>query len=500
MPIRALVVGLCGGWYAIRVGDASGVPARWGDKLKALELLMKHLGLAVPETHQHIHQHVHFTMEQLQRMAVDDAFKEPDHPFRIAIVCAMWLTGFDVPSLSTLYLDKPLKAHTLMQAIARANRVYAGKTNGLVVDYCGILKHLRKALATFAGTGPDGSGGETDPTTPDEELLNHLAEAIALVCDFLDEQGASLPAVIQGTGFARNAAIVACKEAANQNDETRKRFEVMCREVFKRFKACVNKPAVNAHRAKRDAINVVYKSLQQDREKADISDIIRALQEIVDKGIKVRPDGTRDTTEPYDISRIDFERLKQEFEKSPSKNSTVQSLKESVDKKLRRLLAQNPLRTDFQEHYERLVADYNRDKDQVSIEQTFEALLKLVKELDEEERRALREGLTEESLALFDLLQKDGLNASEIKRVKAVASDLLSILKAEKLRIDQWREKEATRDAVKVEIQNFLWSDETGLPATYNDQEVTELTDEIFQHIYQAYPGASSPYYEAAIA
>ena len=73
----------------------------------------------------------------LQRMAVDDAFKEQEHPFRIAVVCAMWLTGFDVPSLSTLYLDKPLKAHTLMQAIARANRVNEGKNNGLIVDYCG---------------------------------------------------------------------------------------------------------------------------------------------------------------------------------------------------------------------------------------------------------------------------------------------------------------------------------------------------------------------------
>ena len=128
----------------------------------------------------------------IQRMAVDDAFKEQEHPFRIAVVCAMWLTGFDVPSLATLYyLDKPLKAHTLMQAIARANRVNEGKNNGLIVDYCGILKHLRKALATFAGTQPDGSGGKgIDPARPDEELLADLAEAIAMVRSFLDDGGA----------------------------------------------------------------------------------------------------------------------------------------------------------------------------------------------------------------------------------------------------------------------------------------------------------------------
>ena len=155
----------------------------------------------------------------MQRMAIDDAFKAEAHPFRIAIVCAMWLTGFDVPSLSTLYLDKPLKAHTLMQAIARANRVNEGKNNGLIVDYCGILRHLRKALATFAGARPDdhdGDGGETEPARPNEELLADLAEAIALVRAFLDEGGAPLDDVIRKTGFERNAAIVACKEAANE--------------------------------------------------------------------------------------------------------------------------------------------------------------------------------------------------------------------------------------------------------------------------------------------
>lgn len=143
----------------------------------------------------------------------------------------MWLTGFDVPSLSTLHLDKPLKAHTLMQAIARANRVNEGKNNGLIVDYCGILKNLRKALATFAGQTDDGDGGGgQDPAKPEEELLAGLEEAIAFVRAFLAERGASLDKIITMTGFERNAAIMAAKEAANENDETRKRFEVMCRE------------------------------------------------------------------------------------------------------------------------------------------------------------------------------------------------------------------------------------------------------------------------------
>lgn len=432
----------------------------------------------------------------MQTMALDDAFKAEEHPLRVAIVCAMWLTGFDVPSLSTLYLDKPLKAHTLMQAIARANRVNEGKNNGLIVDYCGILKYLRKALATFAGTQPGGEGGEIDPARPEEELLADLAEAIALVRAFLDDRHAALDDVIQKAGFERNAAIVACKEAANESDESRKRFEVMCREVFKKFKACINVEGVNAHRSDRDAINIVYKSLQQDREQADITDIIRQLHQVVDEAIEVQPDRVCEESARYDISKIDFERLRKEFERSPRKNTTVQNLRQAVEQRLQRLLQQNPLRTDYQQHYEQIVSEYNREKDRVTIEKTFEALFKLVQGLDEEEHRAVREGLDEESLAIFDLLRKPDLKASEIKRIKAVSVQLLERLKAEIIQVDHWRDKESTRDAVRIAIRDFLWSDNTGLPVErYTDVDVDARAEEVFKHVYRAYPTVPSPYY-----
>ena len=435
----------------------------------------------------------------MQTMALDDAFKAQEHPLRVAIVCAMWLTGFDVPSLATLYLDKPLKAHTLMQAIARANRVNEGKNNGLIVDYCGILKHLRKALATFAGTQPGGEGDELEPARPNEELLEDLAEAIALVRAFLEERDAVINDIMQKSGFERNAAIVACKEAANENDESRKRFEVMCREVFKKFKACINVQGVNAHRADRDAIDIVYKSLQQDREKADITDIIRRLHEVVNEAIEVLPGNEHYPSSTYDISQIDFDRLRREFERSPRKNTTVQNLRQAVEQRLQRLLMQNPLRTDFQQHYENIVSEYNREKDRVTIEQTFDALLKLVQELDEEEHRAVREGLDEESLAIFDLLKKPDQSSTDIKRIKKVATELLARLKAEKLRTDQWRDKEATRDAVRVTIHDYLWSDDTGLPVeTYTEDDVDEKAEDIFKHIYRAYPTLPSPYYAPA--
>ncbi len=463
---------------------------QWGLDITPHRRLMKE-GIDLPESMREKPEY-----RNMQTMALDDAFKAQEHPLRVAIVCAMWLTGFDVPSLATLYLDKPLKAHTLMQAIARANRVNEGKNNGLIVDYCGILKHLRKALATFAGTQPEGEGGAIDPARPDEELLADLAEAIALVRMFLEGQAATLDDIIQKTGFERNAAIVACKEAANESDESRKRFEVMCREVFKKFKACINVQGINAHRSDRDAINIVYKSLQQDREQADISGIIRQLHQVVDEAIEVQPECVGEEPVPYDISKIDFDLLRKEFGHHSAKNTTVQNLRQAVEQRLQRLLQQNPLRTDFQQHYENIVAGYNREKDRATIEKTFEALFSLVQALDEEEHRAVREGLDEESLAIFDLLKKPDLQSTEIKKIKKVAAQLLERLKEEKLRIDHWRDKEATRDAVRVTIHDYLWGDETGLPVdAYTEDDVNKRAEEVFRHVYRTYPMLPSPVY-----
>ena len=438
-----------------------------------------------------------FALADGKRIGLDEAFKRDEHPFRIAIVCAMWLTGFDVPSLSVLYLDKPLKAHTLMQAIARANRVNEGKNNGLVVDYCGILRNLRAALATFAGgAAPDGKKGETDPARPNDELLADLAEAIGMARDFLSAQGFRLEEILEKSGFVRNAAIDAGKEAVNENDETRKRFEIMARQVFKKFKACLTVQGVNAYRNDYDAINIIYRSLQKDRDEKDITEIIRKLHAVVDEVIDTALPRQAREQKPFDISRIDFDRLRKEFERSRTRRTTVQNLKQVVEERLSQLIAQNPLRTDLQRHYEEIVAAYNLEKDRLTIERTFDALLKFVKELDDESSRALREGMDEESLAVFDLLKKPDLVKKDIDRVKKVAVELLTTLKAEKLRIDNWREKEATRDAVRVAIRDFLWADRTGLPdPAYTEEDVETRAEDVFRHVYRAYPILPSPLY-----
>ena len=146
---------------------------------------------------------------------------------------------------------------------------------------------------------------------------------------------------------------------------------------------------------------------------------------------KLRKSGKAGKERLYDISQIDFDRLRKEFERSPAKNTVTHSLKDMIEKRLQKMLVQNPTRTDFQKHYEEIVADYNSEKDRATIERTFEALLKLAASLSEEEKRAVKEGLDEESLALFDLLLKPELSKQDIKRIKKVAEGLYKTLQAE---------------------------------------------------------------------
>ncbi|WP_288901631.1 type I restriction endonuclease subunit R [uncultured Sneathiella sp.] len=432
-----------------------------------------------------------FLLADGKRLDVDSAFKREDHPFRVVIVCAMWLTGFDVPSLSTLYLDKPMQAHTLMQAIARANRVKEGKNNGLIVDYCGILKNLRKALSTFAGhTGDGGMGGEEDPEIdplhPEEELIEELAEAIALVREQLLGNGFDLNTLITATGFARNKAILDAKEAVNIDDESRKRFEISARSVFRKFKACLTFEGVKAYRSESEAISFLYKTLEDDRDHADTSTIIQKLNAIVSEAIDVETDAESDD-KIFDISKINFELLRKEFAKSETKRSDVQDMKAVIDERLSKMLAQNPLRTDFQERFDEIVRDYNKEKDKNTIEATFEALMRLTAEMSEEEHRHVKEGLeNEEQLAVYDMLLKPDLSKSEIKKIKRVAVSLLKELEKQLREVQDIFSKVSTRDRFRQSIYDYLYDDRTGLSvASYTEADLETKTASLFSFFEQ---------------
>jgi type I restriction enzyme R subunit len=210
---------------------------------------------------------------------------------------------------------------------------------------------------------------------------------------------------------------------------------------------------------------------------------MRALQGVVNESITILPDPVTDGDRLYDISKIDFEKLKREFERSPKKNTTVQSLKDALQRKLELMLRQNPTRTDFQRHYEELIAEYNSEKDAVNIERVFEALLVLAEELDQEQRRAVRAGFTEETQTLFDLLMKPDLEKTDIQRLKQVAVGLYEILRTQIEAMQDFAAKQATRDQIRVTIRNYLWDENRGLPVSYEESEIETKNDAVLAHL-----------------
>lgn len=419
-----------------------------------------------------------------RRVDVETSFKNPEHHFRVAIVCAMWLTGFDVECLSTLYVDKPMKAHTLMQAIARANRVYPGKDFGLIVDYNGMLRSLREALAQYA-LGDDGAGGGGDIIAPIEERVQALIEAIEATEAHLRSAGFDTARLAGAKGFARIAAIKDAVETVYSSDDIKRRFEIMARQVFIRFKALLIEPTAYAYAERHDNIEAIYKKLTERRDTADVTELLKELHRIVNEAICTESPG-RDQAEAvkFDLSHLDAEKLREEFAKKVKHKATlVQDIRDIVEDKLAQMLARNPTRMDYQIKYEQIVADYNNEKDRTTIEDTFRRLLDLVDSLDQEQKRATREGLTEDELALFDLLQKDGLDKSAREGVKVASRELLAAIKARLAELDRFWEKEQTKADVEVFILDEVYANLPTPPFSIEEKRLVAAN--VYGHVWQ---------------
>jgi type I restriction enzyme, R subunit len=417
-----------------------------------------------------------------KRLDVESAFKNPQHPFRVAIVCAMWLTGFDVECLSTLYIDKPMRAHTLMQAIARANRRYPGKDFGLIVDYNGMLKSLRQALAQYA-LGDD--GGEEEIVAPLEERVVALQEAIEFTEAHLLGLGFSAASLIGAKGFARIQGLADAVEAVYTDDEAKRRFEILARIVFSRFKALLVEPSALAYAERHDNIEAIYKKLGERRDMADVSELLKVLQRIVNQAIAMQAPGEDQAKGlSVDLSLINMEKLRDEFSRKVKRKATViNDLRQVIEEKLAQMLAFNPLRMNYEKKYQEVIAAYNADKDRATVEETFARLMDLAGALDTEQRRAVELGLTEAQLALFDLLGKESLSTSEREKIKQESRDLLAALQRLITPLEQWTEKEQTQAEVEVFILDHVYQALTEPPYTAEDKkQVAEL---IYRHVWQ---------------
>ncbi len=420
-----------------------------------------------------------------KRVPVDDAFKDPQHPFRVAIVCAMWLTGFDVECLATLYIDKPMKTHNLMQAIARANRVFPGKDCGVIVDYNGMLKSLREALAQYALGDEDEGGGAGGMVAPIEELVARLIQAIEAAEKHLLDLGFDATRLHGATGFDRIEALRDAVDALYTSDEAKRRFEIMARQVFMRFKALLMEPSALAYAERHDNIEAIYKKLQDRRDTADVTEVLKELHRIVNEAIRAAaPGGDHAEGLTVDLSQIDFEKLRTEFaSKVRRKHAALQDIRDIVEQKLAQMLARNPMRMDYYKKYQQIIADYNREKDRATVEATFAQLVALAASLDKEQRRAAEEGLTDDELALFDLLFKDDISKKDRERLKQASQGLLSSLRGLLAPMPGWLQNATTQAEVKIFILDRLYESLPRPPFT--EDETADIASRVYDYVWQ---------------
>ncbi len=428
-------------------------------------------------------------------------FKDDSHPFRLVIVCAMWITGFDVPTLSTMYIDKPLKSHTLMQTIARANRVSEGKENGLIVDYIETYKALLDALAIY-GSGETGSGGGNGggtggepPVKPIEELIKLLEESLTAVEVFLlNEVEFDLKRLILAQELEKIAVLETGINAIYKTDQTKVKFQVLARDVFQKFKALMPNTILFEYKPRKDAIEALYNAIDAKIESADVSEIMKKIQDVVDKSIEtILNESTGAKPAVIDLSGLNMDIVIRMFQKAENKNIVVQSVKDKIEAKLNRMIEQNPLRADFQQKYLDIIDEYNKGKNESELYETFRKLIEFVNTLTEEEVQTLKEGLTEEQKAVFDILQKPDLTENDKKQVKQVAVELLDTLKSDKLKIDRVWEKSVTAAAVFSTVNQVLY-DKLPYPA-YQETDIQMKTNLVIDHLKNQYYGGGVSLY-----
>lgn len=415
---------------------------------------------------------------------LEDKFKQPEDPLRIVFVCAMWITGFDVPSCSTIYLDKPMRNHTLMQTIARANRVWRDKLNGLIVDYVGIFRNLQRALAIYGSSEGGVKPGER-PIEDKAVQAGLLRAALVEATEFAREHGVEVEKVRDAEGFERERLKGEAVDAFLVNDDTRRRFLLHVAQVNRLYKALLPDPAANQFGPLRKVFHILAEKLRSEIPAPDISGVLEEVEGLLNDSIAAEGYVIRPTSkENYiDLSLIDFETLRKEFE-GGRKATAAQKLRGEIAKRLQQMVRINRTRLDYLEEFQKMIYEYNSGA--ANVEAFFAKLMAFTKRLSEEEKRGLSENLSEEELVIFDLLTKPHveLSVSETEQVKKVARELLAKLKAELLVLD-WKKKQTTRAGVRYAIEITL----DQLPRAYAPELYEQKCDAVYQHVFEMYGG-----------
>lgn len=423
--------------------------------------------------------------QKMEKRELDKEFKDLANPLRVVFVCAMWLTGFDVKCLSCLYLDKPLKAHTLMQTIARANRVAEGKSNGLIVDYIGIVKALRKALADY--TANVGGQGGTDPTVDKEELIIRILDTISAAKVYLQQHDFCLQDLIDGKDFEKLALLQKAANAVSGTLEERKQFQTYATELVRLMKYADRQDVSSVSRKEYEAIVAIFHELQKKRKSASNVALMVEINSIISEYVQVDAPGEGIVpSRQFDISKIDFDLLRREFARAKKKNLILKDLDDLIQERLDKLLFSNPQRINYYERYQQIIEDYNSEQNRATIEKTFMDLMDLANSMDQEEQRYVREGFSsDEELSLYDLLFSENLSKQDIQKIKQVAVNLLAKVKAKIAELDHWTDKQETKAAVDNLIRDTLWAE---LPECYDEVSISGYRQKIYEYVYTRYP------------
>jgi type I restriction enzyme R subunit len=402
----------------------------------------------------------------------------------------MWLTGFDAPSCSTIYLDKPMRNHTLMQTIARANRVYPGKHSGLIVDYANVFASLERALAIYT----HGKGGAS-PVEDKDKLVDDLRDALAEATTFCAMQGVDLALFQKAVHMERLNLLRDGVEALIAPDAIRTTFLAHEKLVEAIYKAVKPDRRAAQFLNQVSALTTIAAEIRSQTgvPGTDIGEVLGGINALLDDSIASEGfviEGNKD--KPIDLSKIDFEALAEKFRKARHKQTDVERLKAMIRQRLERMVRLNPTRADYLEKFQDLIDSYNAGSR--NVQQLYEALLHLMKDMSTEEQRHVRENLSEEELTVFDLLTRPGpdLNKAEQETVKKAARELLMKLK-ELLTLD-WRDRTDSRAKVKLAIEDLL---DSSLPRAYTPQLYQQKCDRLFEHVYSAYAQRGVSFYSS---
>ena len=427
---------------------------------------------------------IQYHRNKMVKNELDKDFKDSANPLRVVFVCAMWLTGFDVKCLSCLYLDKPLKAHTLMQTIARANRVAEGKSNGLIIDYIGIVKALRKALADY--TANIGCIDGTDPTVDKVKLIERILDTLEKAKLFLAERGFVLQDLICSYDFPKMYYLQKGANIVCGTVEERKTFSAYASEL-NRFMKYTDRDDIDRNvRKEYEAVAAIYAEIKKKRKHINITDLMVEINNIISDYVEIEHSYMiNEEVKRFDISGIDFDLLRREFAKVKNQNLLMRDLEEIIQLKLDRMLFTNPERINYYERYQKIIDDYNSEQDRATIEKTFMDLMDLANKMNQKEQRYVREGFkSDEELTLYDMLFRNDLNKNDIKKLKTVAAELLNKIKAKISEYDHWTDKQETIAAVYNLIRDTLWAE---LPECYDEESIWGYRQRIYEYVYTHY-------------